>query len=259
MTLEHVPGASATVGFARVAHGPADGTQILILNLLYVTTQFIMSGLPYDPERDIAPLAHLTRQPNLLCVRKDLPVTSVAELVALAKGQPGKLNYASSGVGSPLHLSAELFQHLTRTRLTHIPYSGSAPAQNALVGGHVDVLFDNAAAIIGLARSGAVKPLAITTPGRFALAPEFPAIAETVPGYVSGGWFGVAVRGGTPLHIQKAIEETSLAVFQDPTTGARLTASLSERVGAQKDEFAKFIGEERVRWGSLIKELKLKA
>ena len=258
VTLEHVPGASATVGFARVAQGPADGSQILILNLLYVTTQFIMSGLPYEPERDIVPLAYLTRQPNLMCVKKDLTANSVADFIALAKEQPGKLNYASSGVGSPLHLSAELFQYMTGIRMTHIPYSGSGPSQNALAGGHVDVLFDNAAAIIGLARSGAVKPLAITTPGRFPLAPEFPAIAETVPGYSAGGWFGVAVRTGTPMNIQNAIEAASLDVLRDPATGARLAASLSEPVGAKKDEFGKFLGEERTRWGSLIKELKLK-
>ena len=256
--VEHVPGASATVGVARVAQGPADGSQILILNLLYVTTQFLMSGLPYEPERDIVPLAYLTQQPNLFCVKKDLPVSSVAEFINFAKERPGKLNYASSGVGSPLHLSAELFQYMTGTRMTHIPYSGSAPSQNALAGGHVDVLFDNAAAIVGLARSGAVKPLAITTPSRFRLAPEFPAIAETVPGYATGGWFGVAVRAGTPVHIQSAIEEASLDVVRDPATVERLAAALSETVGSKKDDFAKFIDAERVRWGSLIKELKLR-
>ena len=253
-----MPGASGTVGVARVAQGPADGSQILILNLLYVTTQFIMSGLPYEPERDIVPLAHLTRQPNLFCVKKDLPVSSVAEFIDFAKGRPGQLNYASSGVGSPLHLSAELFQHMTGTRMTHVPHSGSAPSQNALAGGHVDVLFDNAAAIIGLARSGTVKPLAITTPSRFPLAPEFPAIAETVPGYATGGWFGVAVRAGTPAYIQNAIEEASLDVLREPATVARLTAALSEPVGAKKDDFAKFINEERARWGPLIKDLKLR-
>lgn len=257
--LEHVPGASATVGVARVAQGPADGSQILLLNLLYVTTQFIMAGLPYEPERDIVPLAFLSRQPNLFCVKKDLPVNSVAEFIAFAKQRPGTLNYASSGVGSPLHLSAELFQHMTGTRMTHIPYSGSAPSQSALVGGHVDALFDNVVSIINLARSGAVKPLAITTPGRFPLAPEFPAVAETVPGYATGGWFGVAVRAGTPAHIQTAVEEVSLEVVRNPATVERLTASLSEAVGAGKSDFDKFIGEERTRWGALIKTLNLKS
>jgi tripartite-type tricarboxylate transporter receptor subunit TctC len=257
-TLEHVPGASATVGFGRVAHGPTDGSQILLLNILYVTTQYIMSRLPYEPERDILPLAQLTAQPNLLCVKKDLPVSSVAELITYAKDRPGQLNYASSGVGSPLHLAAELFQHMTGTRMTHVPYPGSAPSQTALAGGHVDVLFDNAAAIIGLARSGAVKALGITTPARYRLAPEFPAVAETVPGYAAGGWFGVAVRSGTPAHIQDAIEAASLDLVKAPSTVEQLAKSLSEPVGSGREGFAKFIGEERARWGSLIGELKLR-
>ena len=163
-----------------------------------------MPKLPYDPERDIAPLVQLSRQPNLLCVKKDLPVNSVAELIAYAKERPGQLNYASSGIGSPLHLAAELFQRMTGVRMTHVPYSGSAPAQTDLAGGHVDVLFDNAAAIVGLVRTGAVKALGITTSTRFGLAPEFPTIAETVPGYVVGGWFGIAVKSGTPMPIQDA-------------------------------------------------------
>jgi tripartite-type tricarboxylate transporter receptor subunit TctC len=257
VVLEHVPGASATVGMARVANGPKDGSQILILNFLYVTTQYIMSRLPYDPERDLIPLAYLNRQPNLLCVKKDLPVSSVADLIAYAKARPGQLNYASSGVGSPLHLAAELFKRMTGTDLVHVPFSGSAPSQTALAGGHVDVLFDNAAAIIGLARSGAVKALAITTPVRSPLAPEFPTVAETIPGYAVGGWFGTAVSGGTPQAIQDAVQSASLAVLQQPATIEQLASVVSEPVGAERDTFAKFLREERVRWGSLIKDLNI--
>jgi tripartite-type tricarboxylate transporter receptor subunit TctC len=256
--LEHVPGGGATVGIGRVANGPSDGSQILILSLPFVTTQFIMPKLPYDPERDIAPLAHLTRQPNLLCVKKDLPVHSVAELIAYARERPGQLNYASSGAGSPLHLAAELFQRMTETRMTHVPYAGSAPAQNDLAGGHVDVLFDNAAAIVGLARSGVVKALGITTPGRYSLAPEFPSVAETVPGYVAGGWFGLAVSSRTPPEIQRTIETVSLEFLKEPTTVERLSQVLSEPVGAGRGAFAAFLAEERQRWGSLIRELRLK-
>ena len=256
--LEHVPGASATVGIGRIANGPSDGSQILILPLPYVTTQFIMPKLPYDPERDIAPLVQLSRQPNLLCVKKALPVNSVAEFIAYAKERPGQLNYASSGVGSPLHLAAELFQRMTGVRMTHVPYSGSAPAQTDLAGGHVDVLFDNAAAIVGLVRTGAVKALGITTATRFGLAPEFPTIAETVPGYVVGGWFGIAVKAGTPMPIQDAIEAAGLDLAKEKTTIDRLASVLSEPAGADRAAFVQFLAEERQRWGSLIQELKLK-
>ena len=256
--LEHVPGGGATTGIGRVANGPSDGSQILILALPYVTTQFIMPKLPYDPERDITPLVQLTRQPNLLCVKKDLPVNSVAEFIAYAKERPGQLNYASSGAGSPLHLAAELFQRMTGTRMTHVPYAGSAPAQNDLAGGHVDVLFDNAAAIVGLARSGAVKALGITTPARFSLAPEFPAVAETVPGYVAGGWFGIAVSARTPPPVQREIETAGLELVKENATVERLSRLLSEPVGSDRATFAAFLAEERQRWGSLIQDLKLK-
>ena len=256
--LEHVPGAAATVGIGRVANGPSDGSQILILPLPYVTTQFIMPKLPYDPERDIAPLAQLSRQPNLLCVKKDLPVKSVAEFISYAQERPGQLNYASSGIGSPLHLAAELFQRMTGVRMVHVPYSGSAPAQNDLAGGHIDVLFDNAAAIVGLARSGAVNALGITTPTRFSLAPEFPAVAETVPGYVAGGWFGIAVQAGTPMSIQDAIEAAGLELIKETVTIDRLASVLSEPVGANRAAFVQFLADERRRWGPLIQELKLK-
>jgi tripartite-type tricarboxylate transporter receptor subunit TctC len=256
--LEHVPGGAATVGIGRVANGPADGSQILILSVPYITTQFIMSKLPYDPEHDITPIAQLTRQPSLFCIKKDLPVNSVADFIAYAKERPGQLNYASSGVGTPLHLAAELFQRMAGLRMTHVPYSGSAPAQNDLAGGHVDVLFDNAAAIGGLARSGAVKALGITTATRFRLAPEFPAIAETVPGYVAGGWFGIAVKAGTPMPIQDAIEAAGLELVKENATIDRLAAVLSEPVGTNRAAFGQFLAEERRRWGSLIQELKLK-
>lgn len=254
--LEYVPGGAATVGMGRVANGPKDGSQVLILPISYVTAQFIMPQLPFQPERDIIPLTQLTRQPSLLCVQRNLPVNSVAELIAYAEERPGKLTYASSGVGTPLHLSAELFQSMTGTKMIHVPYSGSAPAQNDLSGGHVDVLFDNAAAIIGLAQSGTVKALGITTPERFRLAPQFPTVAETVPGYVSMGWFGLAVSAGTPAPVQDAIEQAGMDLVREPATIERLSAVLSEPVGARREDFAHFLSEERKRWGTLINGLK---
>ena len=257
--LEFVPGASATIGMGRVAHGPKDGSQILLMSLNYITTQYIFESLPYDPEKDLVPLVQLTRQPNLLCVRKSLPVETVADLIAHAKAHPGKLNYASSGVGSPIHLAAELFKRMTNTDMQHIPYTGSAPAKNDLVGGHVDVMFDNAASIIDLARSGLVKPLGITTPARTPLAPEIASVAETVPGYTAGGWFGAAVSAGTPLDIQQAISEACLSLLREDLAKDRLKGVISEPVGSQGQDFRQFLGDERARWGSLIKDLGIKA
>jgi tripartite-type tricarboxylate transporter receptor subunit TctC len=257
--LENVPGGGATVGIGRVASGPKDGSQILILPIPFVTTRYLVARLPYDPDKDIAPLVQLTRQPSLLCVAKELPVSTVAELIAYAKANPDKLNYASSGAGSPGHLSAELLKGLAGIEMKHIPFTGSAPAQNALVGGHVDLFIDNAAAIIGLVRSGAVKCLAVTTPARSALIPDFPTIAETIPGYAVTGWLGAAVSGGTPDAVQDSICAACNAFLNDNATVEKLSAVTSEPVGGTTAAFLDFLAGERARWETLIQRLGLRA
>jgi len=257
--MENVAGGATTTGIARVAHGPKDGSQILIVSIPFVTTQFLMSRLSYDPERDIVPLVQLTRQPSLLCVKKDLPVASVAELIAYAKASPGKLNYASGGVGTPAHLGAELFKRMTGTDMRHVPYTGSGPAQNDLVGGHVDVMMDNAAAIIGLVRAGSVRALAITSPERSPIIPAYPTISDVVPGYAMTGWFGAGVSAGTPQPIQDEIRAACNGLLKETTAVERLAGVVSEPVGGRSEDFARLLGEERYRWGTLIKDLGLKA
>ena len=229
--LQHLPGAGATLGMGRVATGVKDGSEILILPISYVTTPYLMPSLPYDPERDIAPIVQLTKQPSLLCVKKDLPVSSVAELIEHARANPGKLNYASTGVGTPGHLAAELLKHMAGIDMQRVAYRGSAPAQNDLVGGHVDLFIDNAAAIIGLVRSGHVKGIAVTTPQRSPLLPDFPSIAETMPGFAMTGWFGVAVSGGTPEPIQEAIRTASNELLKQEAVIEQLAKFSSEPVG----------------------------
>ena len=178
--IEHVPGASATVGVARVAQGPADGSQILILNILYVTTDpHVRIVLSAGARHRSARLSHTATQSLLR--EKGSSGQLGCGIYRPCKGTARQTQLCVLGRRIAAALSAELFQYMTGTRMTHIPYSGSAPSQNALAGGHVHALFDNAAAIVGLARSGAVKPLAITTPSCFRLAPEFPAIADACP------------------------------------------------------------------------------
>ena len=187
-----------------------------------------MPRLAYDPERDIVPLILLSRQPSMLCVKKDLPVASIAELIAYAKANPGRLNYASSGTGSPGHLGAELFKKMTGTDMKHVPYTGSGPAQNDLVGGHVDLFIDSAAAIIGLVRAGSVKALAITSPQRSTLVPEFPTVADALPGYAVTGWFGAGVSAGTPEAVQDTIRLACQDMLKEKATMDRLTSVVSE-------------------------------
>ena len=256
--VENVAGAGGNLGMDRVAKGPVDGTQIAIIPPGLATNQFLYARLPFDPEKDIVPLGHVASLPNLLCVRKDLPVNSVAELVAHAKANAGKLNYASSGVGTTVHLSAELFKRMAGVDMVAVHYRGSAPALNDLVGQNVDLMFDNITSIIGQARAGAVKPLGVTTLKRYALAPEYAPVADTVPGYETLSWSGVGVRAGTPKPICDKIEEGARAICQDPQLRERLVGLVAETIGTGAAEFSAFVAAERTKWGKLITDLKVR-
>jgi tripartite-type tricarboxylate transporter receptor subunit TctC len=256
--VENVAGAGGNLGMDRVAKGPTDGTQICIVPPGIATNQFLYARMPFDPEKDIVPLGMVASVPNLLCVRKDLPVSSVADLVAYAKANPGKLNYASSGIGTTVHLSAELFKRMTGIEMTHVAYRGSAPALNDLVGQSVDLMFDNITSIIGQARGGAVKPLGITLPQRSTLAPEYPAVADTVPGYATTSWTGVGVRAGTPKEICDRIEADTKTICQDPLLRERLAGLVAETVGMNAAEATSYIASERSKWGKLITDLKVR-
>lgn len=259
VVVENVPGAGANVGMDRVAKGPADGTQILIVPPNITTNPFLYPKMAFDAEKDIVNLAHIVRLPNLLVVKKGLAVSNVAELIAYAKANPGKLNYASSGIGTTIHLSAELFKKMAGVDMVHVAYRGSAPAVNDLVAGVVDVMFDNMPSIIGQVRGGTVKPLAITTKDRSKLAPEFVPVAETVPGYDTASWFGAGVRAGTPQEIQDRIERDIVEICKEPVVAERFATVNAEVVGANAAGFRAFVEAERKKWGTLITELGIKA
>ena len=256
--VENVAGAGANVAMDRVAKGPSDGTQIMIVPPGFATNQFLYARMPFDPEKDLIPLGYVASVPNLLCVKKDLPVNSVAELIAYAKANPGKLNYASTSVGTTTHLSGALFNKMTGSDIVVVHYRGSAPAMNDLLSGNIDLIFDNIASIIPHARAGSVKALGITTATRSIHAPEYPPIGDTVKGYDTTSWVGVGVRAGTPKAICDKIEEGTKAICQDKQLKDRLATLVSEAVGAGAAEFARFIAEEREKWGALIREQKIK-
>ncbi len=256
--VENVPGAGGNIGIDRVAKGPTDGTQVLIVPPGLATNQFLYNRLAYDPEKDFVLLGLVATVANLLCVRKDLPVNSVAELIAHAKANPGKLNYASSGIGTTVHLSAELFKRTAGVEMVHVAYRGSAPALNDLVGQSVDLMFDNITSIIGQARAGAVKPLGITTLKRSTLAPEYETVAATVPGFDTASFTGVAVKAGTPKAICDRIEADTRAICEDPLLKERLAGLIAETVSLGSPEFTAFVAAERAKWGKLISDLKLR-
>jgi tripartite-type tricarboxylate transporter receptor subunit TctC len=253
--VENVAGANGNIGNERVAKGPADGTHLLIVTASLTTNAFLYSRLGYDPERDLTPVSCVARLPNLLLVKKELPVNSVSELIAYARANPGKLNYASPGTGSSPHLSAEIFKQMTGTEMVAVTYRGSGPALNDLVAGTVDVMFDNITSSINLVRDGRIKALAVTSAQRTSSASEYPTIAETVPGFDVSTFFGVAVRAGTPDDVLKKIEHAAIALALDPSVKTRFAGIGAEVVGSNSRDFRQFIANERSRWGKLITDL----
>jgi tripartite-type tricarboxylate transporter receptor subunit TctC len=261
LVVENVVGAAANIGMDRTAKGPADGSQILILPPQISINQFLYAKMPFDPEKDIVPIAQIARLPNILVLKKSLgeKINSVKEFIAYLKANPGKLNYATPGAGSTIHLSAEMFKRMTGTDMVHVAYRGSAPAVNDLVAGQVDVMFDNATSIIGQVRAGTVKALGITAPQRSPLLPELPPIADTVPGFDTAAWFGVAVRTGTPEPIIDAIEKGVRAVTQEAIVKERLANVITDVVVSDRKAFTQWTIDERKKWGALISELKITA
>jgi len=257
--VENVAGAGGNIAMERVAKGPADGTQIMIVPPGLATNQFLYAKMPFDPEKDIIPLGLFASIPNLLCVKKDLPVNSVAELVAYAKANPGKLNCASTGMGTTTHLSGELFKRMAGLDITIVHYRGSAPALNDLLSGTIDMICDNISSAVTLARAGNLKALGITTAKSSPLAPEYPPVADVVPGYETISWAGLGVRADTPKAICDKIEAGNKAICQDPVTKERLGALVAEAVGSSARDFSAFVASERAKWGKLITDLKIKA
>lgn len=256
--VENVAGAGSNLGAERVAKGPQDGSQLLIMGPPTVNNQYLFARLSYDPAKDLTPIALMALVPNLLCVRNGLPVNSVGELIAYAKANPGKLNCATAGLGSSVHLSAELFRIMTGVDFKLVHYRGSAPSLIDVVAGNVDMVFDNIGAIIDQARSGKVKALAITTLERSRLAPEYPTVAETLPGFQTTAFVALGARAGTPKEICEIIERDAVTIGQDTAAREKLAAIGVELVARGTAEYSAWLDSERARWGKLITDLKIK-
>ena len=258
VVVENVPGAGSNIAFDRVAKGPADGTQILIVPPPLTTNEFLYSRVSYDPVRDFTPLALVVSFPNLLCVRNSLPVKTVPELIAYAKANPGKLNYGSTGIGTSPHLASEMLKRMTGIEFATVHHRGSAPTINSLLSQSVDFAMDNTTSITPHVRAGTIRALGITTLKRWPLGSEYVPIADTLPGYEALSFTGVSVRAGTPKEICDRIEAAVLAVCKEPAFRQRMTAMLAEVVGAGSAAFGGFLATERAKWGKLITDLGIK-
>ncbi|MGL4728414.1 MAG: Bug family tripartite tricarboxylate transporter substrate binding protein [Bosea sp. (in: a-proteobacteria)] len=256
--VENKPGAGGNIGTDQVAKADANGDTLLIVSVGMATNQYLYSKLPYDPTADFAPVTLLALVPNLLVTRKDLPVNSVAELIAYAKANPGKLSFGSSGVGTSVHLSGELFKKLTGIDMVHVPYRGTAQATQDLIGGRIDLIFDNITQALPHVRSGSIKALGITTAKRSPAAPEFAPIAETVSGFDVSSWFALFAPAKTPDAIIEKIRTDAKVALADAGLRARMDALAAEPVGSTPAELAAFLKGEMDKWGSLIRGLGLK-
>ena len=255
VVVENVPGAGSNIAFDRVAKGPADGTQVLIVPPPLATNEFLYAKISYDPVNDFTPLALVVTFPNLLCVRNSLPVKTMPELIAYAKANPGKLNYGSTGVGTSPHLASEMLKRMAGIEFATVHHRGSAPTINSLLSESVDFVMDNTTSITPHARAGTIRALGITTLKRWPLGNEYVPIADTLPGYEALGFTGVSVRAGTPKTICDRIETAVLAVCKQPGFKERMTEMLAEVAGSGTVGFRTFLATERDKWGKLITDL----
>ena len=255
VTVENRPGAGANLGAELVARSAPDGYTLLMGGgSLHGITPALYTKLTYDPNRDLAPLIALAGFSNVLVVNPGLKVNSVKELIALAKAQPGSLSYASSGSGSTIHMSGEMFKYLTGVDMLHIPYKGSGPAVTDLMGGQVNLMFDNIPSSMPHIRSGKLRALATTGPVRSPALPDLPTIAEAgVPGYESTGWFGLSVAAGTPQEIIAKLNAESAKGARSPEFSKRMTDLGFEIIGGSPEQMAEMIKVEVKRWAPVVK------
>jgi tripartite-type tricarboxylate transporter receptor subunit TctC len=257
--VENKPGAGGNIGADQVAKSAPDGDNILIFSVGMATNPHLFQNMPYDPIRDFDPVSLIAMVPNILIANKDRPYRTAAEFVAYAKANPGKVTYGSSGVGTSLHLSGELFNSLTGAKMQHVPYRGAALAIQDLLAGQIDVVLDNITSALPQARSGAVRGLAITTAKRSQFAPELPPLADHVPGFDVTSWFALFVPKGTPRPIIDRISGDVLKALAEPEVKDKLAALAADSVGSSPEELAALLKSETDKWGRLIREAGIKA
>ena len=259
VVIENKGGAGGNIAADMVAKSDPDGYTIFIVGPGMATNQFLYPSLSYDPVGDFAPVTLLITQPNMMCVPNSSPAKSVQEFIAYCNENRGKVTYASSGNGTTLHLSGELFKRMANVEMTHIPYRGGAPAINDLIPGRVDVIFDNVPTIISHVRANHLRGLAVTTKDRIAVAPEMPTIAESgVPGFDVFSWFGFFVPAKTPPEIVAKINTDANAALAFPSVKQRFEDVGAVPKGSTPAELAAFLKSEIDKWGPVIRNARIK-
>jgi len=251
--VENRPGAGSNIGTEVVARATPDGYTLLLVAPANAINTTLYEKLNYDFLRDIVPIASIARFGNVMEVNPTVPVKSVPEFIAYAKANPGKINFASSGAGSTIHMSAELFKMMAGVNLVHVPYRGAAPAITDLLAGQVQVMFDNIATSIQHIREGKLRPLAVTTGEPSELLPGLPPVANYLPGYEASGWYGVGAPKGTAAEIINKLHNEISAALADPKIKARFAdLGVTVLTGSSAD-FGRLLVDETEKWGKVIK------
>jgi tripartite-type tricarboxylate transporter receptor subunit TctC len=252
--IENRPGAGTNIGTETVAKAPADGYTLLLVSMANTVNATLYKRLNFDFIRDIAPVAGLIREPLVMELNPSVLANTIPEFIAYAKANPGRINVASAGNGTPGHMASELFQLLTGLDLVDVPYRGGAPALTDLLAGQVQVIFDNLPTSLEYIRAGKVRPLAVTAATRSVALPDLPALSEFVPGYEVSSWFGIGVPSSTPAEIIEALNTEINAGLADPKLKTRLIEMGGTVLGGSASDFGRLIVEQTEKWGKLIRE-----
>src|SRR6202030_3359937 len=251
--IENKPGAGNNIGTEAVVNAAPDGYTVLLINPANFINTTLYAHLNFNFIRDIAPVASFNRVPNVMTVAPGVPAKTVAEFIAYVKANPGKVNMASSGNGTSVHLSGELFMAMSGTKMQHVPYRGAAPAITDMLGGQVQVIFDNMPSIIQHIRSGSLRALAVTTAERSSQLPDVPTVAETVPGYEASALFGMGAPKKTPPEIIEKLNKEVNAVLAEPEMKKRLVELGGKPLISTPGAFGAMIAAETEKWAKVVK------
>ncbi|MBO1112345.1 tripartite tricarboxylate transporter substrate binding protein [Bordetella petrii] len=256
--VENKPGAGTVIGTQFVARSEADGYTLVMATFAHAVNPSLYKTLPYDTRHAFAPVALVAHSPNVLVVNPKEPFKSVQQLLDYARAHPGKLNYGSFGNGTSAHLAGELFKSLAKVDLVHVPYKGSAPALNDLIGGQIDLMFTTVASVASHIKSGTLRALAVTSAERSPAFPDLPTLAEAgVPGYQAESWYGLYAPANTPDAVIKRLNASVAKAVQSPAFQQRVTdEGLMVNVGAP-DQLAKYVEAEEKRWSQVVRDAHL--
>jgi tripartite-type tricarboxylate transporter receptor subunit TctC len=255
--IENKPGAGNNIATESVINAAPDGYTLLLVNPANYINATLYANLKFNLVRDLAPIAAFNRVPNVMTVNKDVPAKTVAEFIADVKANPGKVNLASSGNGTSVHLSGEMFMAMSGVKMQHVPYRGAAPAITDLLGGQVQLIFDNMPSILQHVRAGSVRALAVTSTTRSPLLPDVPVLADTIPGYEASALFGVGAPKNTPKEVIEKLNKEINAVLAEPAIKARLIELGGEPLIGPPEAFGAMVVAETEKWKKVIEEAKV--